>query len=256
MGALDDLARGPTESERPVTRPAPRLVVTVPGVTHVAPSSGTTLGVTVRNLGDEADLVELSFDGPEWAWLAPRRLRIAPGGSAQVRLSVAPPRRAEAGPSRLPYAVVARSLRHPDTSAVGESALVTTASTALSTVDLEPRAAAARGPARFVLSIVNDGDAAATAAVELIADSHLRQEAPATATVPAHGSVSLQLIVTPRRRRLARWRDHSFSVVVQVGADPPARLAATYRQLARVPAWLVVLLALAATVAILGLLSA
>jgi hypothetical protein len=224
-------------------------------VTHVAPSAGTTLQVTVHNLGDDAEHVELSLDGPDWAWLAPRRVRLAPNGSAQIRLSVAPPRRLDAGPSRRPYAVVARSLRHPGTLAVAESALVTTPSTATSTVDLEPRAVAARGPATFVLSIANDGDAAMGAAIELIADRHLRPEAPATATVPAHGAVSLELTVTPSRGRLVRGRDHPFSLVVQAGGDPPARLAATYRQQPHIPAWVVVLLVLAATVAVLSLLS-
>jgi len=252
---VGDLAREAPDPERPMSRSAHRLAVTVPDLVHVQPGTGATLQVIVQNLGEDADHVELSFDGPDWAWLAPRRVRVGPGATARVRLSAAPPRRAETTPIRWPYAVMASSLRHPDTQAIAESALLTTSSARTSTVGLEPHVMAARGPARYLLSITNEGEAAAPAAVELIADGHLRQEAPASAPVPAGETVRLELTVTPRRGRLVRQRDHDFSVVVQVGADAPARLMATYRQLPRIPAQVAVLLALFATAAVLGLLA-
>src|SRR6266540_3763552 len=84
----------------PTNGALPRLAVIVPATVHVEPGTGATLRVTVQNLTEEADHIELSFHGPEWAWLAPRHIRVGPGSSAQVRLSAAPPRRAESAPSR------------------------------------------------------------------------------------------------------------------------------------------------------------
>jgi hypothetical protein len=248
---LDDVAREAPDPDRAKSRPAPRLTVTVPDLAHVQPGTGATLQVVVQNLGDDADHVELSFDGPDWAWLAPRRVSIGPGATARVRLSVAPPRRQATTPSRWPYAVLAGSLRHPDTQAIAESALLMTSSPASIAVSIHPQVVAARGPASYLLSITNGG-AEALAAVELVADGHLRQEAPASATVPGGEMVNLELTVTPRRGRFIRPRDHDFAVVVQVGADTPARLTATYRQLPRIPARVNVLLALLATVAVLS----
>jgi hypothetical protein len=249
-----DLAREAADPERLMSQP-PQLALTVPDVTQIEPGAGATLQVSVHNHGDEADQVELRFVGPDWAWLAPRRVRVKPGASVQVRLSAAPPRRAEPGPGRWPYTVFASSLRDPSRQAAAESVLLTTSSSAASTVRLEPSLAAARGPAKYILSIANDSDTAAPAAVELIADRQLRQEAPATAAVAPGMTTRLELTVSPRRPRLLRRRDHDFSVVVQVRADPPARLMATYRQLPHVPAQAIVLLALLTTLALVVLLS-
>jgi hypothetical protein len=243
-------------SDGPAERSLPRLAVTVPDITHVEPGTGATLQVTVQNLAEEADHIELSFDGPGWAWLAPRRVLVGPGASAGVRLSAAPPRRGDSAPGRWPYAVVARSLRHPDRQAAAESALLLTTSSSPAPASwLEQQVVAARGPAKYVLSVANDRDVAVPAAVELIADGHLRTEAQATATVPARETIRLELTLTPRGRRLVRRRVHDFSLVVHVGADPPARLRAAYCQLPWMPARAVVLLALFATVAVVGLLS-
>lgn len=184
------------------------LLAIAPQAARVTPGEETTLALTVRNLGADADLYQIHVTGlqEEWYSLSRADLAIAPHAETCARLTLHPTRGGETMAGRYPFRVHVTSCAGTERRASAVAELVIGINAPFS-LTVEPHEATGR-TATFRVTLSNSMDFPASLTLGVYCEEAGLQASANPAgpvTVPAGGTTVVNLSVSPiiRNRAMA-----------------------------------------------------
>jgi beta-lactam-binding protein with PASTA domain len=227
----------------------PDIVLTPPDLV-LEPGHSGQIAVVARNVGTTSTDVAVSYDGPDWARLAPDAESHAGGRELHHSLIVSPPRSADVPPRAWPYAIALRAA-HDERPLAQASGTVTTVAFSDAHVHLEPARVETRRSAALTLTIANGGNVHMYGRVLTNAEG-LNVEGPDRLTLEPGAEQTYPIVVSASARHLVgRVVERPVTVSVSVDDEPdPHVRRATVSQRPIVPVRAIVLMA----VLLLGLL--
>ncbi|MEU9060412.1 ricin-type beta-trefoil lectin domain protein [Streptomyces sp. NPDC048430] len=220
-----------------------------PASTTVDPGSSTTVRLRLRNTGDVVD--EYRFepvgDIAPWMTVEPQTVRLYPGTTATVELTIAPPRTPDATAGANPYAVRITPTEHPEATTVPEGNVTITPFTELR-AELVPPTVKGRFRARPKLAVDNLGNTRLTASVSGSdnGDSLSYDIRPGSIQVEPGRAVFVDATLKPRQ---ITWfgskEQRPYTLAVQRSGAQPVDVDGTYVQRGFLPGWLATALGIA-----------
>lgn len=171
----------------------------------VEPGSEVEWTLLLRNTGAVVDqyVLEVVGEAESWIELEPAALNLLPGGSAQVRVHLRPPRSPEVPAGDIAFGIRVRSMEDPESSIV-EEAVVAVAPFVELAADLIPRSSLGSRHGRHQLAVDNLGNRRVTVEVGAVdPDDLLRFRVdPPTGGIDPGTARFFRLRASPHRRFL------------------------------------------------------
>lgn len=203
----------------------------------------------VRNTGDVVD--EYRFipagDIAPYLTVEPPTLRLYPGTTGTVELTVAPPRTPDAAAGPHPYAVQIIPTEHPEAATVPEGNITITPFTEMR-AELVPHTVNGRFRGRPKLAIDNLGNTGLTASVvgNDSGDQLGYRIHPANVRIEPGRAAFVNTTLKPRRIIwIGPKQNHPYRLSVRRSGAGPAEVEGTYVQRGFLPRWLFTVLSLA-----------
>jgi beta-lactam-binding protein with PASTA domain len=201
----------------------PDIVLTPPDLV-LEPGRSGQIAVVARNLGPTATDVTMSYDGPDWARLAPDAESHAGGRERRYSLIASPPRSADVPPRAWPYTIELRDA-HEELPLAQASGTVTTVAFRDAHVHLEPARVETHRSAALSLTVANGGNVHMYGRVSIKADG-MNVEGPDRLTLEPGAKQTYPIVVGASARHLVgRAKDRPVVVIVSVDdeSDPHVR---------------------------------
>ena len=196
----------------------PDIVLTPPDLV-LEPGHSGQIAVVARNVGSTSTDVALSYDGPDWARLAPDAESHAGGRELHHSLVVSPPRSADVPPRAWPYAIELRAAQEERPLAQA-SGTVTTVAFSDAHVDLEPARVETHRSAALSLTVGNGGNVHMYGRV-LINAERMNVEGPDRITLEPGAEQTYPIVVDASARHLVgRAVERPVTVTVSVDDEP------------------------------------
>ncbi|MGW5673533.1 hydrolase [Streptomyces sp. NPDC003860] len=225
-----------------------------PASATVDPGGSTRVRLRLRNTGDVVDEYRFEPVGTvaPWTTVEPSTLRLYPGTTGTVELTIAPPRSPDAAAGPHPYGVRITPTEHPEATTVPEGNLTVTPFTEVR-ADLVPPIVKGRLRGRPRLAIDNLGNTKLTASVSGSdnGDQLSYDIRPSNVQIEPGRAVFVAATLKPRDLiwfGSAEQRPYTLSLH-RSGTDP-LPVEGTYEQRGFLPRWLATALGLALTLAI------
>ena len=225
-----------------------------PESTVVDPGSTTTVRLRLRNTGDVVDEYRFTPVGgiAPYITLEPTLLRLYPGTTGTVQLTIAPPRTPDATAGPNPYAIQITPREHPEATTVHEGNLTITPFTEIR-AELVPHTVKGRFRGRPKLAVDNLGNTRLTASVtgndtgdQLSYDVH-----PANIQVEPGRAAFVSTTLKPQRITwFGRKQNRPYKLAVQRSGAAPVAVEGTFVHKGVLPRWLATCLSLALVLAL------
>ncbi|MFJ8000766.1 hydrolase [Streptomyces sp. NPDC096310] len=230
-----------------------------PASTTVAPGDTTTVRLRLRNTGDVVD--EYHFvpvgDVAPYITLEPSSIRLFPGTTGLLQLTVAPPRTPDATAGPHPYGVQVVPTEQTDSATVAEGNVSFTPFTEVRT-ELVPPTVKGRFRGRPKLAIDNLGNTPLTVSLSGNdnGDALSYELLPASVQIQPGRAAFVKAKLKPRQIIwLGQKQERPYALALQRSGTTPLDTEGTYVQRGFLPLWLAtlmsILLALAITFAVL-----
>lgn len=224
-----------------------------PASALVDPGASTTVRLRVRNTGDIVD--EYRFepvgDVAPWATVEPQTLRLYPGTTGTVELTLSPPRSPDATAGANPYAVRIVPTVHPEATTVVEGNLSITAFTEVR-AELVPPTVKGRFRGRPQLAIDNLGNTKLTASIGSENDDQLAYDIrPANVQIEPGRAAFVHVTLKPRETIwFGSKEERPYTLAVRRSGTDPRTVDGTFVQRGFLPRWLATCLSVALALAI------
>jgi hypothetical protein len=219
-----------------------------PASTTVDAGSAVTVRLRIRNTGDVVDEYRINVVGDLAPYVAvdPPSLRLYPGTTGTVELTVAPPRTPEAAAGPHPYAVQVTPTEHPETTTVPEGNITVTPFIEVR-AELVPHTVKGRFRGNAKLAVDNLGNTTLTASVtgDDSGDQLGYEVVPANVQIEPGRAAFVNATLKPRR---IIWIGHKqnrpYRLSVRRSGVSPLNVDGTYVQRGFLPRWLFTVLSL------------
>ncbi|MER5466333.1 RICIN domain-containing protein [Streptomyces sp. NPDC002668] len=225
-----------------------------PASANVDPGGTTTVRLRLRNIGDVVDEYRVVPVGAPalWAAVEPPVLRLYPGTTGTVNVTIAPPRSPDATAGPHPYGLQILPTEQSQAVTVVEGMVTVTPFTALR-AELLPETCRGRFRGRPQLAIDNWGNVKLTASVsgsdtgeQLAFDIH-----PADVQIEPGRAAFLKTTIRPRRITwFGQKETRPFTLAVRRSGTEPLSVDGSYVQRSVLPRWVLTSVAIAMTLAI------
>jgi len=225
-----------------------------PASATVDPGGVTTVRLRLRNTGDVVDEYHFEAVGSlaPWTVVEPRTVRLYPGTTGSVDLTIAPPRTPDATAGPHPYGVRVTPTEHPEATTVPEGNVTVTPFTEVR-AELVPVTVKGRLRGRPKLAVDNLGNTRLTASVSGSdnGDQLSYEIRPANVQIEPGRAAFVNAVLKPRR---IIWfgakEDRPYALSVQRSGVTPLKVEGTYVQRGFLPRWLATCLGLFMALAI------
>ena len=225
-----------------------------PASTTVDAGSTVTVRLRIRNTGDVVDEYRFTVVGDlaPYITVEPPTLRLYPGTTGTVELTVAPPRTPDAAAGPHPYAVQVTPTEHPEATIVPEGNITVTPFVEVR-AELVPHTVKGRLRGRPKLAIDNLGNTALTASVtgDDNGDQLGYEVVPANVRIEPGRAAFVAATLKPRQ---IIWIGHKqnrpYRLSVRRSGVNPLNVDGTYVQRGFLPRWLFTVLSLCLGLAI------
>ncbi|MEY9937487.1 ricin-type beta-trefoil lectin domain protein [Streptacidiphilus sp. MAP5-3] len=219
-----------------------------PASTTVDAGSTATVRLRIRNTGDIVDEYRFTVVGDlaPYITVEPPTLRLYPGTTGTVELTVAPPRTPDAAAGPHPYAVQVTPTEHPEATTVPEGNITVTPFMEVR-AELVPHTVKGRFRGRPKLAVDNLGNTTLTASVtgDDNGDQIGYEVVPANVQIEPGRAAFLNARLKPRQ---IIWIGHKqnrpYRLVVRRSGVNPLNVDGTYVQGGFLPRWLFTVLSL------------
>ncbi|MER5555446.1 hydrolase [Streptomyces sp. NPDC002793] len=225
-----------------------------PASTTVDPGGSTTVRLRLRNTGDVVDEYRFEAVGSSapWTVVEPQTLRLYPGTTGSVELTISPPRTPDATAGPNPYAVRIIPTEHPEATTVPEGNLTITPFTELR-AELVPPTVKGRFRGRPRLAVDNLGNTKLTASVSGSdsGDQLSYEIRPSNVQIEPGRAAFVKTTLKPQQ---IIWFGSSeqrpYTLAVRRSGVTPLDVEGTYVQRGFLPRWLAVFLSVFMALAI------
>ncbi|WP_328616245.1 hypothetical protein OHS18_05975 [Amycolatopsis sp. NBC_00355] len=220
----------------------------------VAPGDSVTCDIEVHNDGQVVDrfLLDVVGDATDWVTVSPASVSVFPGESEAATITFSPPKSSDVLAGEVPFAVRVMSSEDTEGSTVHEGTVLVEEYTEIE-VELVPRTARGARTGRQQLVIDNKGNHDVPAEVRIVdPEDQLAGRTPTPAVRTAPGTATVVLLKLRPHKRFLRGATKTLPYQVDVlpqGADPITVDSALVQD-AMIPKWLIPLVALLVTAAV------
>ncbi|WP_326948737.1 hypothetical protein OG439_08080 [Amycolatopsis sp. NBC_01307] len=220
----------------------------------VAPGDSVTCDIEVHNDGQVVDrfLLDVVGDATDWVTVSPGSVSVFPGERETATITFSPPKSPDVLAGEVPFAVRVMSSEDTEGSTVHEGTVLVEEYSEIE-VELVPRTARGSRAGRQQLVIDNKGNHDVPVEVRIVdPEDQLAGRTPTPALRTAPGTATVVLLKLRPHKRFLRGATKTLPYQVDVlpqGADPITVDSALVQD-AMIPKWLIPLVALLVTAAI------
>ncbi|MEU3461126.1 hypothetical protein ABZ721_14350 [Streptomyces sp. NPDC006733] len=229
-----------------------------PASTTVDPGSSTTVRLRLRNTSDVVDeyRFEAVGDIAPYVSVEPPSIRLFPGTSGVVELTVAPPRTPDATAGPHPYGVRVLPTEHPGAATVAEGNITFTTFTEVR-AELVPQTVKGRFRGRPKLAVDNLGNTVLTASIgggDKNSDDLSYEIVPSNVQIQPGRAAFVKATLKPRQITwVGQKQQRPYELSVRRSGFEPLTVNGTYVQRTLLPVWMMTALSLLLALTVTGL---
>ncbi|AYV31027.1 hypothetical protein EES41_30310 [Streptomyces sp. ADI95-16] len=228
-----------------------------PASTTVDPGSSTTVRLRLRNTGDVVDeyRFEAVGDIAPYVSVEPPTIRLFPGTTGTVELTVAPPRSPDATAGPHPYGVRILPTEHPGAATVAEGNVTFTTFMEVR-AELVPQTVKGRFRGRPKLAVDNLGNTVLTASIgggDKTSDDLSYEILPSSVQIEPGRAAFVDATLKPRQITwVGQKQQRPYELSVRRSGFDPLVVNGTYVQRTLLPVWMMTALSLLLAVTVTG----